>query len=90
MDPRTDEETLEALEAEIAREEEALAALRKRTRTLEVEVAAWRAPPQPAALVTSPPRKRRDDAEAALGLWIAACLVTLVWAILGFGRGGLP
>ena len=77
---RTDEETLEALEAEISREEAEIAALRKRTRTLEIEVGAWKPPSKP--LGTLMAEDQRAKLEVLVGAVLALAVFGLGWALL--------
>jgi hypothetical protein len=83
-----DEATLELLEQEIEREEEALADLRRRTRALEIEVAAW---PPPRA-VKGPRQiaaeRSRALEEAFLGLVGGWLLLAVVWEIGAFLANG--
>jgi hypothetical protein len=80
MEAESGETRLEALDLEIEREEAALAELRRRTRALEVEVAAW---PPPTAI--RGPRQIAADRtrtleEAFLGVvggWLLAAIVSM-------------
>ncbi|HVV49240.1 MAG TPA: hypothetical protein VHO06_06260 [Polyangia bacterium] len=79
MDETPDEALLRRLEEQIERETEALIALRRRTRTVEIEVAAW-PPPQ----MDPQPRTRmaqRTKAEMFLGVLLGSTLTCLLWAI---------
>jgi hypothetical protein len=68
---------LEALERAIDQETETLADLRRRTRTLEIEIAGWKVAPRPA------PRPARTlsvgGVEAIIGMLLGAVSTAIAW-----------
>lgn len=90
MDLRTDEETLEALEAEIAREQEEILALRHKTRLLEIEteLKPWKQEEAIRAYrASSSAWMDRTKIETVLGILITGVVAAIVNAL---GSRGLP
>ena len=90
MDEPLDEAALERLEGEIEREEQAVADLDRRTRTLEVEAAAWPRPPGIRGPHQVAADRSRALGEAFLGLMGGWLLVVLVGVIGALWAKGLP
>jgi hypothetical protein len=84
MDGQMDEVALERLEGQIEVEEKAIADLRRRTRTLEVEVAAWPGPRR----IKGPQQVAADRSrvleEAFLGIMAGWLLTAVVWVMGAF------
>jgi hypothetical protein len=80
MDSPVDEATLQDLEEQIEREEKEIAALLQRTRTLEVEVAAWPPPHNLHGLFAAALRRAR--LEVVVGAVLAFAVFGLGWALL--------
>lgn len=80
MQAESGEARLEALDLEIEIEEAALALLRRRTRALEVEVAAW-APPTgirgPRQIAADRIRAHEEAFLGVVGGWLLAAIVLL-------------
>jgi hypothetical protein len=75
------EARLEALDLEIEREEAALAELRRRTRALEVEVAAWPLPAAirgPRQIVADRTRALEEAFLGVVGGWLLGAIVSML------------
>jgi hypothetical protein len=80
MQLQAGEARLEALDLEVEREEEAIAGLRRRTRALEVEVAAWPSPPGirgPRQVAADRSRALEEAFLGVVGGWLLAAIVSL-------------
>jgi hypothetical protein len=82
------EARLEALDLEIECEEEAIAALHRRARSLEVEVAAWPPPPGIRGPHQIAADRSRVFEEAFLGLVGGWVLAAIVWVMGAFQAKG--
>ena len=81
MDGQIDGAALERLEEAIEREEKTIADLNRRTRTLEIEVAAWPARQKDLRLLFDA-EMRRARLEALLGVVCAGAAFGIGWAAL--------
>jgi hypothetical protein len=82
VDGTLDETRLERLEEEIERQEASIVELRRRTHTLEVEVAAWPAPRGIRGPFQVAAERSRALEEAFLGLvsgWLLAMFFATFW-----------
>jgi hypothetical protein len=81
-----DEAPLRAFEIAIDQETETIADLRRRTRTLEIEIAGWKAEPRPSLRPVRTPSVGKT--EATVGMLLGAVSTAIAWKLVSILLGG--